>query len=60
MVVEVSTLDAECPECGVLMDGDDFFRFYNSSVAAVCFDDNCIYKFSNESVTPIELKVVEV
>lgn len=59
MVVEISTLDAECPECDSCMDGDDIFCRHNS-VVAICFDDNCIYKFTNEIVTPIELKVVEV
>lgn len=59
MVVEVCTLEAECPECGVGVDGDDIFCRYDS-VVAVCFDDNCVYKFTNEIVTPIKLKVVEV
>lgn len=59
MVVEVSTLEAECPECGSCMDGDEIFCRY-SSIVAVCFDDNCVYKFTNEIVTPIKLKVVEV
>ena len=59
MVVEVCTLGAECPECGVGVDGDDIFCRYDS-VVAVCFDDNCVYKFTNEIVTPIKLKVVEV
>lgn len=60
MVVEVSTLEAECPRCGVCMDGDDVFSCYNNSIVAICFDDNCVYKFTNEIVTPIKLKVVEV
>jgi hypothetical protein len=60
MVVEVSTLEAECPECGIYIDGDEMFRFYSNSVAAICFDDNCVYKFSTEKVNPIKLKVVEV
>lgn len=59
MVVEVSTLDAVCPECDSYMDGDVAFCSYNS-IVAVCFDDNCVYKFTNEIVTPIKLKVVEV
>lgn len=59
MVVEVCTLEAECPECGIGVDGDAIFCRYDS-VVAVCFDDNCVYKFTNEIVTPIKLKVVEV
>jgi hypothetical protein len=59
MVIEVCTLDAVCPECDSYMDGDVAFCSYNS-VVAVCFDDNCAYKFTNEIVTPIKLKVVEV
>jgi hypothetical protein len=59
MTVEISTLDAVCPECDSCMDGDVVFCSYNS-IVAVCFDDNCVYKFTNEIVTPIKLKVVEM
>jgi hypothetical protein len=59
MVIEVCTLEAECPECGVGVDGDDIFCRY-SSVIAICFNDDCIYKFTDEIVMPIKLKVVEM
>ena len=59
MVVGISTLEAECPDCGNCMDGDDIFCRYNS-VIAICFNNDCIYKFTDEIVMPIKLKVVEM
>lgn len=59
MVVGISTLEAECPDCGSCMGGDEIFCRYNS-VIAICFNDDCIYRFTDEIVTPIKLKVVEM
>lgn len=59
MVVEICTLKAGCPECGGCMDDDEIFSHYNSTIA-ICFNDNCLYQFTNEIVTPIKLKVAEM
>lgn len=59
MVVDLCNLEARCPECESHWDGDDVFAVYGS-VAAVCFNDSYVCRFTTEMVNPIKLKVVEV
>lgn len=60
MLVDLSELETRCSSCNDYLNFDTLLREEENAVAAVSLENGWVYSFTDEIVTPLKFKLVEV